>query len=103
MPAYIADAENGDSTASPSEDGLFMMFQKLNHSDNTFVVIQPDPEGPDWFASVSLLDDGGYEVELRDARHREHELTVQHDLGRIARDVTIWLSARYGATPSRDF
>jgi hypothetical protein len=103
MPGYIADAENGDSTAGPSEDGLFMMLQKLNHTDNTFVVIQNDGEDQDWFASVSLLDQGGYEVELRDARYREHELTVQHDLGRIAQEVTTWLAARYGATPSRDF
>jgi hypothetical protein len=36
-------------------------------------------------------------------RYREHELTVQHDLGRAAQEVTIWLAARYGATPSRDF
>jgi hypothetical protein len=43
--------------------------------------------------SVSLPDEGGYEVKLRDARYREHEL------GRIAREVTIRLAARYGATP----
>ena len=66
-------------------------------------MIHDDGEDQDWFASVSLLDEGGYEVELRDARHREHELTVQHDLGRIAQEVTIWLAARYGATPSLDF
>jgi hypothetical protein len=49
--------------------------------------------------SVSLPDEGGYEVKLRDACYREHELTNQHDLGRIAREVTIRLAARHGATP----
>ena len=105
MPASFcrADAENGDGIDDPSEDALFMMIGELNHADNTFVVIQPDTEDPAWFASVSLLDQGGYEVELRDMRHREHELTIQHDPDRIAREVTIWLAARNGARPSADF
>ena len=96
MPAsyFRADAENGDGIGDPSQDALFMMFEELNHTDNTFVVIQPDADDPAWFASVSLLDEGGYEVELRDLRYREHELTVQHDIGRIAKDVTIWLASR---------
>ena len=55
---------------------------------------QPDVEDAGWFASVSLLDEGGYEVELRDTRNREHEMTVQHDTGRIAKDVTVWLASR---------
>ncbi|WP_181019694.1 hypothetical protein [Nonomuraea typhae] len=49
----------------------------------------------------TLIPDGNLidELELRDARYREHELTVQHDLGRIAWEVTIWLAACYGASP----
>ena len=105
MPAlyYRADAENGDGIDDPSEDALFMMLGELNHDDNTFVVIQPDTDDPPWFASVSLLDQGGYEVELRDVRHREHELAVQQDTSRIAKDVTTWMAARNGAKPSADF
>lgn len=105
MPAsyYRADAENGDGIDDPSEDALFMMFGDLNHADNTFVVIQPDADDPAWYVSVSLLDEGGYEVELRDVRHREHELTIQNDIGRIAKDITIWMAARNGAKPSADF
>ncbi|GAB2957944.1 hypothetical protein GCM10023080_016990 [Streptomyces pseudoechinosporeus] len=30
--------------------------------DNTFVVIQPDQDDPAWFASVAVLDQGGYEI-----------------------------------------
>jgi hypothetical protein len=65
MPAsyYRADAENGDGIDDPSEDALFMMLGDLNHTDNTFVVIQPDADDPPWFTSVSLLDEGGYEVD----------------------------------------
>jgi hypothetical protein len=105
MPAsyYRADAENGDGIDDPSEDALFMLFSELNHTDNTFVVIQPDADDPDWFASVSRLDEAGYEVELRDVRHREHELTVQNDIGRIAKDLTVWMAARNGAKPSAEF
>lgn len=104
MPAsyYRAGAENGDGIDDPSEDALFMMIGELKHADNTFV-IQPDADNPPWFASVSLLDEGGYEVELRDVRHREHELTVQDDIGCIAKDITIWTAARNGAKPSPDF
>jgi hypothetical protein len=105
MPAsyYRADAENGDGIDDPSEDALFMMIGDLNHTDNTFVVIQPDTDDAPWFASISLLDEGGYEVELRDVRHREHELTLQRDPDYIAREVTIWMAARNGAKPSADF
>lgn len=87
MPAsyYRADAENGDGIDDPSEDALFMMVGDLNHADNTFVVIQPDADDPAWYVSVSLLDEDSYEVELRDGRHREHELTIQNDISRIAK------------------
>jgi len=102
MPASYCrvDAENGDGIDDPSEDALSIMIGDLNHTDNTFVVIQPDTEDPVWFASVSLLDEGGFEVELRDMRHREHQLIVQHEASRIARDVTTWLAARSKERPA---
>jgi hypothetical protein len=71
-----------------------MMIKRLNGTDNTFVVIQPDADDPGWFASVAVRDEGGFEVEFRDTGFREHELTAQSDVGKIARDVTIWLAAR---------
>jgi hypothetical protein len=45
----------------------------------------------------------GYEVELRAVRHREHELTMQNDIGRIAKHITIWMAACDGAKPAADF
>lgn len=49
------------------EDVLFRMIRDLNATDNALVVIQPDAEDPPaWFASVAMLEEGGFEVEYRD-------------------------------------
>ncbi|MFF4648336.1 hypothetical protein [Streptomyces sp. NPDC001389] len=91
---YCADSENGDHVDDPSEDALFMLIGDLNDSDNTFVVIQPDQDDPVWFASVAVLDEGGYEVVRRDTTRREHDVTVETNTDRIAGDLTKWLAAR---------
>lgn len=91
---YCADSENGDHIDDPSEDALFMLISDLNDTDNTFVVIQPDEDEPAWFASVAVLDEGGYEVVRRDTSRREHDVSVETTIGRIAGDMTKWLAAR---------
>ncbi|MEV8553825.1 hypothetical protein AB0L04_28940 [Streptomyces glaucescens] len=91
---YCADSENGDHVDDPSEDALFMLIDDLNDSDNTFVVIQPDQDDPVWFASVAVLDEGGYEVVRRDTARREYDVTVETSNNRIAGDLTKWLTAR---------
>lgn len=91
---YRADSENGDHIDDPSEDALFMLIDDLNDTDNTFVVIQPDQDDPAWFATVAVLDEGGYEIVRRDATRREHEVITASDIGRIASDLTIWLATR---------
>ncbi len=91
---YCADSENGDHVDDPSEDTLFMLIGDLNDSDNTFVVIQPDQDDPAWFASVAILDEGGYEVVRRDTTRREHDVTIETSTDRIAGDLTKWLAAR---------
>lgn len=91
---YCADSENGDHVDDPSEDALFMLIGDLNDSDNTFVVIQPDQDDPAWFASVAVLDEGGYEIERRDTTRREHDVTVETSTDRIAGDLTKWLATR---------
>jgi len=63
---YCANSENGDHVDAPSEDALFMLISDLNGTDNTFVVVQPDEDDPAWFASVAVLDEGGYEIVRRD-------------------------------------
>lgn len=90
---YDADTENGDHIADPSEDALFMLLQDLDQHENTFVTINPADDS-DWYASVSLRDDGSYEVERRDPSRHQHELTTDADISAIARDLTIWLAAR---------
>ncbi|MFI7089415.1 hypothetical protein ACIBUR_38225 [Streptomyces anulatus] len=91
---YRADSENGDHIEDPSEDALFMLFDDLNSTDNTFVVIQPDEDDPAWSTSVTVLDDGGYEVVRRDTTRREHEVDTGTSIDRIARDLTIWMADR---------
>ncbi|MEU7918949.1 hypothetical protein [Micromonospora zamorensis] len=90
---YDADTENGDHIADPSEDALYMLLQELHQPDNTFVTINPADDS-DWYASVSLLDDGSYEVERRDPRHHQHAHTTATDISAIAKDLTIWLAGR---------
>ncbi|MEW2290661.1 hypothetical protein [Streptomyces sp. NPDC047841] len=92
---YGVDSENGDRIDDPSEDALFTMISDLNSSDNTFVVVQPDEDDPVWFASVAVLDEGGYEVVRRDATRNEHEVITSTSISDIARDLTIWMAARH--------
>lgn len=94
---YCADSENGDHIDDPSEDALFELLSDLNDTDNTFVVIQPDQDEPVWFASVAVLEDGGYEVVRRDTSGREHDVRVEASLSRIANDLTTWMAARHFA------
>lgn len=51
-------------------------------------MIQPDQDDPVWFASVAVLDEGGYEVVRRDTTRREHDVTVETSTDRIAGDLT---------------
>ncbi|MFE0581035.1 hypothetical protein [Streptomyces sp. NPDC058874] len=91
---YCADSENGDHVDDPSEDALFMLISDLNGTDNTFVVVQPDEDDPLWFASVAVLDEGGYEIVRRDTTRREHDITTATSINQIAGDLTKWLAAR---------
>ncbi|MEU8874072.1 hypothetical protein AB0D24_23530 [Streptomyces javensis] len=92
---YGADSENGDRIDDPSEDALFMMISDLDGSDNTSVVVQPDEDAPLWFASVAVLEEGGYEAVRRDATRNEHEVTTSTSINDIARDLTVWMAARH--------
>ncbi|MFF7777459.1 hypothetical protein ACFZCG_23925 [Streptomyces tanashiensis] len=99
---YGADSENGDRIEDPSEDALFMMISDLNNSDNTFVVVQPDEDDPVWFATVAVLDEGGYEIVRRDPVHNEHKVTTATSIDAIALDLTKWSAARdFPGRPTR--
>lgn len=94
-PYYCADSENGDHIGDPSEDALFMLIDDLNDTDNTFVVVQPDQDDPVWFASVAVLDEGGYEIVRRDTSRREHEVTTETSINQIAHDLILWIATRH--------
>ncbi|MGW0815857.1 hypothetical protein ACWD00_21765 [Streptomyces viridiviolaceus] len=96
---YGADSENGDRIEDPSENALFMMISDLNDSDNTFVVVQPDEDDPVRFASVAVLDEGGFEIVRRDTTRNEHDVTTATSINDIARDLTIWMAT--GDFPGR--
>ena len=80
---YYADTENG----------LFMLLQDLNRDGNAFVSITPADRVAGWFASVSLLPNGTYEV-LRMADGGKQEVFVQSSADLVAHDLTRWLAER---------
>jgi hypothetical protein len=89
-----ADTEHGEHTADPSEDDLARLITGLNHAGNTFVTLTPDDDSSSWYASISLLDDGSYEVERADADQRTREHITATDIDRIAKDLSNWLASR---------
>jgi hypothetical protein len=99
---YTADTENGDHVDDPSEDGLFMLLEDLDQAGNTFITITPADDDPAWYASVTLLPDGTYEVERADPSHGEQHRDTAASPNDITRDLTIWLAARdYPGRPAR--
>jgi len=91
---YRADSENGDHIDDPSEDALFELISELNDADNTFVVVEPDQDEPAWFASVAVIDEGGYEIVRRDTADREHQVDTDTSISRITSGLIVWLAAR---------
>ncbi|MET9498139.1 hypothetical protein [Streptomyces sp. NPDC006552] len=91
---YGVVSENGDHIEGASEDALFEMVSALNDTDNTFIVIEPDTDDPTWFASVAVLEEGGYEIVCRDSARHEHKVHTESDISRIALDLIVWLAAR---------
>lgn len=99
---YSADTENGDHMDDPSEDGLFMLLSDLDEDGNTFLTITPADDDPTWYASVTLLPSGAYEIERNDPSHGDHDQRTGTSPNDIARDLTIWLAARaYPGRPVR--
>jgi hypothetical protein len=96
-----AETEGGERIEEPSEDAIFEMMGSLDLSANTFITIESSDESRGWYVSIAKREEGGYEVEYRDARTHEHKLAVQESAGRIAREATIWISARPGSPQLR--
>lgn len=88
------EPESGVVIDEPSEDAIFEAMGDLDSRDNTFLTIEPTGNGQEWYVVISGIDTGGFEIELRDAKTREHELYVSSDRSKIATDVTIWIAGR---------
>ena len=100
---FHAETEDGARYDDVSGDFLFALIDDLYHPDNTFVILEPDDESQDWFASVTLQDNGTYEMEWRDMPRHDHELAVETDRGHITEALMRWLAARhYPGKPVRD-
>ncbi|MFJ7088630.1 hypothetical protein ACIQU8_36020 [Streptomyces griseus] len=89
-----ADSENGDRIDDPFEGVPVMMISDIKGADNTFAVVQPDEDDPVWFASVAVLDEGGYEIVRRDTNRNDHMVITSTSINNIARDLTVWMAAR---------
>ncbi len=96
---YRADSENGDHADDPSIRRLTWLIATLDLAGNTFVVLAPDTDDPDWFTSVTLLDPHTYEVERADHRTGEHDKTTTTNPATIAHDLTTWMTSRDSPTP----
>ncbi|MFB9896243.1 hypothetical protein, partial [Planobispora takensis] len=92
---YRAETEDGRFVDNPSEDTIYMLLEELDLTGNTFVTIEPVEDDPAWYVSISLLAEGTYEVEYRDALRHEHRLTTETDRSDIAREATIWMARPY--------
>jgi hypothetical protein len=89
---YTAESENGEAVADPSEDALFMRISDLELPGNTNLVVEPSYSGASWYAVVGLLEGGGYEVEYSNPARNQHEVVEEQELGRLCRDLTLWLA-----------
>ncbi|MEU7988263.1 hypothetical protein AB0B56_25640 [Streptosporangium canum] len=89
---FRAETEDGKIVNDPSEDSVHTLIKSLALPDNSFLTIEPPDGSPAWFAVISLLPDGAYEVEYRDPARGVHDLTPENDRSRIAREVTMWLT-----------
>ncbi|MGP3978193.1 hypothetical protein ACTWQF_30080 [Streptomyces sp. 8N114] len=96
---YRVDCENGITVDDPSEDSLVMLIGDLDEVDNTFLVLQPDGGSDSWFATVAVLEEGGYDVVRRDPDRGEHEVTTETSAARIAQELTIWAARRFHPSP----
>ena len=99
VPTVRLATESGASVDEPSEDAIFETMGELDGHDNSFLTIEPDADDQGWYVVISLAELGGFEVELRDATTRTHELYASADRNRIARDVTKWIADRPAFTP----
>jgi hypothetical protein len=92
--SFYADAEDGTHVDDPTTEAIAALIDTLNPDDNTFLTIGPDDDDPTWYASVTLLDDGTYEVERTDPGNDVQHVSNAATPHTIAQDLTTWLASR---------
>ncbi|MFD6152181.1 MULTISPECIES: hypothetical protein [unclassified Streptomyces] len=78
----------------PSEEVLFRMVSGLEGARSGFVVLAPEEPDPRWWAAVSRLGDGRYEVVRRERLRGGPEISVTRDAQGLVRELTGWAGAR---------
>ncbi|MCT9930188.1 hypothetical protein N5079_08110 [Planotetraspora sp. A-T 1434] len=91
---YCADTDDGYHLDDPSPEALVVLISELNHTDNTFMAVQPDGDDPPWSVSVSLREDDTYEIERREGPGQEPHQTTHTNGGATAEELLSWLAAR---------
>ncbi|TWF90341.1 hypothetical protein [Kitasatospora viridis] len=91
---YHAENENGARVDDPSEAAIRTLLSGLDNTENTFVIFQAGEDESSWYASVASEDGGGYEIVLRDPSCREHAVTTETSVEKIARDLVLWIARR---------
>lgn len=84
------ETEDGERYADPSEDHIFDVTNSLRWPDRTYFTIEED--GADWYVVVTLLEEGGYEVEYKNPARSEHRVQGGATPSDISHDVTIWIA-----------
>lgn len=91
--SYTVETENGESYEGISEDLLFELIGELSYPGNSFLTIESQGSGDQWYVVVTLDSDHRLEVEYRNPERREHRVAPGGTASRVASDVTIWVSS----------
>jgi hypothetical protein len=92
-----ATTESGLVLDDPTEDGLWVLFEKLEAGEGSFLVVESllDPHGQT-FAQAVRSEDGSYVVEYRQGSADQHFQTSAPDYREAHALVTLWAFGRPG-------
>lgn len=86
----VLETEGGQRYGDPSQDHIFDMISGLEWPDETFFTIEG--VNSDWYVVVTLLEEGGFEVEYKNPARREHRIESEDSPSNISTDVIVWIS-----------
>ncbi|WP_454850443.1 hypothetical protein [Promicromonospora soli] len=94
METYEAYAEGGEHVPNPGHADLVRLVDALNHTGNTFFVVQPDDDDVPWGISVAASRGGfgGYDLGWHDTRTDDRREATAADPTTIATEILDWIS-----------